>query len=505
MSESQLKQTRREFLKGAGALAAGMALGGRVPSVLAGEERRKPNVIFVFADQLRACSVGCYGDKQAKTPNLDRLASRGVRFTNAISTWPVCSPFRAMLMTGRYPMSNGVVYNDFPIWDGLPYIGTAFKSQGYATGYIGKWHLQGKTEGKGGVPPERRLGFDYWVPVSGQILSEGPDGKQIWRPDVQTDKAIEYIKANKDRPFCLFLSWNPPHDPYIAPDKYMAMFPPEKMELRPNTAEKELVRIELERHPIPASDPEAAIKRAKWRRIIDSDDGIRRNMQGYYAATHGLDVCMGRIMKALDEAGITDDTILVFSSDHGDMLGSHRMSHKQEPFEESIRIPFILSYPRRVPKGITTDALLSPMDIMPTLLSLAGLPIPEGVQGISYADAALGKRSDQREALLIMKMLPGGNPWIINAATEWRGVRTKTHTYARLADGGPWILYDNKNDPYQMVNLVKDPAYKKLREEMEAKLKHLLEEAGDPFDTERIKREIAEKSKTMLKSQAVRS
>ena len=481
-------QTRREFLRNAGAVAAGMALGG-LP-ILADEARKKPNVVFIFADQLRSMTLGCYGDKQAITPNLDRLASKGMRFTNAISTWPVCSPFRGMLLTGRYPMSNGVVYNEFPLWKGQESIATVLKSQGYQTGYIGKWHLAG---GKSQPSVKDHFGFDFWEPLQVEMLQKQPDGTQIWRPDVQTDKAVEYIKANKDKPFCLFMSWNPPHDPYIAPDKYMNLFPGDEMKLRENDAEKDLVRIELEKHPI--KDPGGAKKRAEWRQRIDSDDGVRRNMQGYYAATHGLDVCMGRIMKTLEEAGIADDTILVFSSDHGDMLGSHRMSHKQEPFEESISIPFIVRYPQRVPKGKTTDALLSPIDIMPTLLSLADAPIPSSVEGISLADAALGKRSDQQDAVLIMKMLPGGNPWIINAATEWRGVRTKTHTYARLADGGPWILYDNKNDPQQMKNLVNDPAHKKLQDELEATLQKLLEKANDPFDTEAIKADIKKRSK----------
>jgi len=473
-----LTQTRREFLKGAGALAAGLALGSRLPA-FASEPRKKPNVIFIFADQLRSQALGCHGDKQARTPNLDRLASEGALFTNAISTWPVCSPFRGMLLTGRYPMSNGVVYNDYPIWDGQNTIATVLKAQGYETGYIGKWHLNGK---ENWVPRERRQGFDYWVPVRGQILTDALEGKQVWRPDVQTDQAVNYIKAKSDRPFCLFVSWNPPHDPYIAPEKYMRMFPAEKMELLPNTAEKELVRIELAKHPIDPST-EAGKKRAEWRKRIDSDDGVRRNMQGYYAATHGLDVCIGRIMKAVEQAGIADDTIFVFSSDHGDMLGSHRMSHKQEPFEESISIPFIVRYPRRIPRGITTDALLSPVDIMPTLLGLADVSCPDSVEGLNLAGSAMGKRSDRQDALLIMKMLPGGNPWIINAATEWRGVRTKTHTYARLQDGGPWILYDNRNDPCQMRNLVNDPASKKLQDEMEATMRSLLKKAHDPFDT----------------------
>jgi len=467
-----------------------MALGG-LPT-FADEAGKKPNVVYIFADQLRSMSLGCYGDKQAITPNIDKLASEGMIFKNAISTWPICSPFRGMLLTGRYPMSNGVVYNNLPLWKGQPSIATALKAQGYQTGYIGKWHLNGDDNRH--VPEDRRFDFDYWVPVDRPTLATQPDGTQVWRPDYYTDKAVEYIEAHKDKPFCLFMSYLPPHDPYVAPDKYMKLFPADKMELRENDAEKDLVRIELEKHPIPPGG-QGAEKRKQWRKRIDSDDGVRSNMQGYYAATHGLDVCMGRVMKALEEAGIAEDTILVFSSDHGDMLGSHRMSHKQEPFEESISIPFIVRYPRRVPKGRKTDALLSPMDIMPTLLGLAGAPIPDSVEGISLADAALGKRSDQQEALLIMKMLPGGNPWIINAATEWRGVRTRTHTYCRLADGGPWLLYDNQNDPQQMKNLINDPAHKELQDEMEATMQKLLKKANDPFDTEAIKADIKKRSK----------
>ena len=485
--------TRREFITGAGALAGGLVLGSRLPSIAAQPER-KPNVIFVFADQLRAQALGCYGDKQAKTPNIDKMAAQGARFANSISTWPVCSPFRGMLLTGRYPMSNGVVENNRPLWDGQPSIATALKARGYATGYIGKWHLNG-ADGK--VSKDRRQGFDYWAGTGGPMLS-GPEGKETWRPEEQTKDAIRYIKEQGDKPFCLFVSWNPPHNPYVAPDRYEKMFPPEKMVFRANVAEKDLVREQLEKHPVPP-DSASGKGRRNWRKIMDSDSELRGILSGYYAATTGIDECVGQIMKALEDQGIADDTILVFSSDHGDMIGSHRMCLKQEPFEESIRTPFIVRYPKRIPKGTVTDALISPVDIMPTLLSLAGAPVPDSVEGISIADASLGKRSDQQDAVLIMKMVTGGGPWIINAATPWRGVRTKTHTYARLADGGPWILYDNKSDPYQMKNLVSDPAHATLREELEAKMQSLLKKAHDPFDAGKINKLIDEQSKTKLR------
>lgn len=492
--------TRREFLKGAGAITAGVALGG-LPS-FAAESRRKPNVIYVFADQLRAQTLGCYGDKQVKTPNIDRLAADGARFTNAISTWPVCSPYRAMLLTGRYPMSNGVVYNEYPVWDGQDSVATAFRAAGYDTGYIGKWHLNGA---KGKVTPDRTLDFDFWSPAQVPMFTDSADGKsQTWRPEVQTDLAVSYIKDHKDKPFCLFMSWNPPHNPYIAPRRFMSQFPADKMQFRPNVAEKDLVREQLEKHPMKPGSPQAK-QREGWRKTIDSDDGLREILSGYYAAVTGLDACIGRVMKTLDDAGIADDTILVFSSDHGDMIGSHRMCLKQEPFEESIRIPFIVRYPGRVPKHTITDALLTPVDVMPTLLALAGAACPKGVEGTSFDQAAMGKRSDQTDAVLIMKMLPGGGPWTINAATPWRGVRTKTHTYARLEDGGPWVLFDNTKDPYQMTNLVNDPGSKALRDKMEAKMKVLLEKAHDPFDAKAIVTRIAADSKTKLRDQSLRS
>ncbi len=489
--------TRREFLKGsvAAAVTAG-ALTALPDSPLWAAEpgARKPNVVFVFADQLRSQALGCYGDKQAKTPNIDHLASQGARFTNAISTWPVCSPYRGMLLTGRFPMSNGVIENNYPLWDGQKTIATEFKAAGYATGYIGKWHLNG---GGGRVPRDRRFGFDYWQEPQRYPMFAGKGGKQEWRPEKQTDDAIAYIKANKDKPFCLFMSWNPPHDPYIAPERYMKQFPAGKMEFRPNVREKALVKEQLEKHPI--KEAAHAEKRARWRARLDSDDGVRQILSGYYAAVAGLDVCIGRIMDTLKEQGLEDDTIFVFTSDHGDMLGSHRMCLKQEPFEESISVPFIVHYPKRINKGTVTDAMLSPVDVMPTLLGLAGVPCPDTVEGISVADAALGKSSDQQDAVLIMKMVPGGNPWTINAATEWRGVRTKTHTYARLADGGPWVMYDNISDPYQMKNLINDAGHKKLQDEMEATMQKLLKKAHDPFDTVKIRQKIAEESKTRLR------
>lgn len=475
----------------AGALASTPLLMTR--ALAASAQQRKPNIIFVFADQLRSQVLGCYGNGQVATPHFDRVAKEGVRFDHALSTWPVCSPFRAMLMTGRYPMHNGTVTNDTALMDGLPTIATVCKANGYDTGYIGKWHLEwGRTPF---VPKERRQGFDFWASrncshqhFDSFYCGDTPERTPLpgYEPEAQAKMASDYIRAHRDRPFCLFLSWGPPHDPYRAPDDYTKQFPVESLRLRQNVTESETVHDLLATDPTPLSE-KTKRRRGNWRTILEDDARLKeRCLQGYYAATKALDDCMGILLTALDEAGLSDDTIVVFSSDHGDMMGSHRMVSKQMPYEESISIPFLLRYPSRVPAGGATDALLAPIDIMPTLLALAGLSCPNGVDGKDLSGAATGVRSDQQDAVLLMKLLPGGNPWIANGVTSWRGVRTKRYTYARLLDRGPWLLFDNEADPYQKNNLIDKPEHAALQKRLDELTTQLMKEADDPGADEPI-------------------
>ncbi len=483
------KQTRRQFIKSA---AAGLPVAAMGSRLLAGRKfARQPNIVYIFADQMRAHALGCYGNNIVPTPNFDAMAAAGTVFDNAISTWPVCSPYRAMLLTGKHPMANGTISNDTGMRDDLPTIAKVCKAQGYATGYIGKWHLEWNREPF--VPKERRQGFDYWAvnncthrymdhfyctDTPEEIRFEGYDAF------VQTDLAIDYMKKNKDKPFCLFMSWGPPHDPYnLVPDEYKQRIPLEKIELRKNVAERAVVD-----HLLARDKPSERLKdRRKQRRaVIDSDQRLKKqNIQGYYAHTAALDDCIGKIRDALRNAGLAEDTILVFSSDHGDMLGSHRMALKQMPFEESINVPFLVEYPRSVPTGKRSDALITPIDVMPTVLSLAGLNCP-AVDGKDMSDAAKGMTSDQRDAVLIMKLVPLGGPYIVNAVTPWRGVRTKRYTYANLLEHGPWLLYDNQEDPYQLNNLINKPEHAKLQAKLEKRMRDLMKEAADPGDTQKI-------------------
>lgn len=476
--------TRRQFAR---TTAAGLAAAASYPSLAA---KRPPNIVYVFADQMRKHALGCYGNDLVPTPNLDAMAKAGTTFDNALSTWPVCSPYRAMLMTGRYPMNNGTVSNDTGVRDDLPTVAKVLKSNGYATGYIGKWHLEWNRTPF--VPKERRQGFDdYWAVnncthkyMDHFYCTDTPEPINFKGYDafVQTDLAIDFIKANRGNPFCLFMSWGPPHNPYeTAPDEHKARIALDKIALRENVRERGFVDFLIARDK--AADPS---RRQKARAVLDNDAKLKeRQLHGYYAHTAALDDCVGKLRDALKASGVADDTILVFSSDHGDMLGSHRMALKQMPFEESIGVPFIVEHPRSAPKGTRTDALITPIDVMPTLLSLAGVTCPT-VDGKDFSSAVKGDDSDQRDAALIMKLVPGGGPYKFNAITPWRGVRTKRHTYCNLLGYGPWLLFDNEKDPQQLSNLIDDPRHAKLRDQLEERMRELMKEAGDPGDTDKI-------------------
>lgn len=467
--------------------------------------RSRPNLVFVFADQLRAAALGCYGNQFVPTPNFDAMANSGALFKNAISTWPLCSPARAMLLSGLYPMRNGTPGNDMSMRDDIPTIAKVYKENDYETGYIGKWHLESDREPF--VPTHRRMGFDYWAVhnCTHQYMNhfycrDTPEKIHFKGYDafVQTDLAVDYITKNKDNPFCLFLSWGPPHDPYNdVPAGYKERIPLNTIVLRENVAEHAVVDHLLERGTLPARTGPVSSpvdwsrwppvntwalqdKRKSHRRIVENDERLKKEiLHGYYAHTVALDGCIGKIRASLRENEISEDTILVFSSDHGDMLGSHRMIMKQTPFEESLNIPFIVEYPRAVAENTVTEELLAPIDVMPTLISLSGLGCPK-VDGKDVSSAVLGEKDNFQDAVLIMKLTTDvGAPYVANAITPWRGVRTRQYTYAHLIGDGPWLLYDNHADPFQMSNLVNDSEYKDLRIQLEKRMRGLMVEAGD--------------------------
>lgn len=456
-----LKQSRRIFLKnvGVGLASAAIMSASRVEG--AKKAVKKPNVVFVFADQWRAQATGYAGDPNVKTPNVDRFSRESVNFANAVSSCPVCSPYRASLLTGQYPLTHGVFVNDVCLDNGATSIAEVLKSGGYDTAYISKWHIDGHGR-LSFIPKERRQGFDYWKVMecthdynNSFYYGDTPEQKKWdgYDAHAQTIDAVEYIKSRKpgDKPFALFLSWGPPHNPYeTAPEEFKKLYDPEKIVLRPN---------------VPKED-------ADW---------SRKDLAGYYAHISALDSYFGRVLDAVKSSGFEEDTIVVFTSDHGDMLGSQGESRKQRPWNESIMVPFLLRYPAKL--GHSAKTITRPIgtpDIMPTLLSLCGLKSPKEIEGKDFTSVIYGESQSKSGSTLIACYVPFHEWSRKNGGREYRGLRTERYTYVRDLKG-PWLLYDNLNDPYQLRNLCNKPELKDVRNTLDRNLTQKLKELGDEF------------------------
>ncbi|MBI1839565.1 MAG: sulfatase [Verrucomicrobia bacterium] len=426
-------------------------------------DRARPNVVVVLADQWRAQAFGFAGDPNAQTPNPDRLAGVSARFVNAVAGLPVCSPTRASLLTGQRPLTHGVLINDVPLNPRARTLAKVFRSAGYDAGMIGKWHLDGRGRSDY-IPPERRQGFNYWKAqecthdyTNSSYYADRPEKLKWPGYDAlaQTQDACDYLRRHQQsgKPFLLFLAWGPPHDPYsTAPLQYQARFDPAALRLRPN------VPVGLE---------------AQTRKIL----------AGYYSHCFALDDCMGQVMRSLEETGLASNTILVFSADHGDMLGSQGMHKKQKPFDESIRVPMLIRWPVGLAdRARSIDAPINSEDLMPTLLGLCGLPIPKSVEGLDYSGYLLGRTGQPPgdSATVILCAAPFGEWERRVGGREYRGIRTDRHTYVRDLNG-PWLLFDNQVDPYQTNNLVGLVGPSPLQHDLDALLARKLKERQDAF------------------------
>lgn len=439
------------------------------------------NLLFVFSDQQRYSALGANGNTVVQTPNLDRVGAEGMVCDNMFSNHPLCSPFRAILLTGRYGWRNGVIDNEYEPFRDIPTFPGALKAGGYHTGHIGVWHL-----GVGPYPEEDRYGLDYLAAVKGtggnyfdQQYYENDEGPTLhtgWSPTVETDHAIRFMAGHKAKnsgdPFALFVSWRPPHWPYPQyPDQY-ALYDPADVDLPGNVP------------------PQMA-------------DFARREIADYYGCCTALDAEMGRLLAALEDLDLADDTIVCYSSDHGDHLSSHgygkpydgwlhhsMRASKATPYEESAHVPFLIRWPGVTPAGSRTDIFMGAIDIVPSLLSACGVALPEGLQGRDLtpvwrgdADAPeLAQTPAANESVYLMNMAngwPDRHHWM----GRWRGVRTERYTYARWFDNerGPW-LFDRENDPLEQRNVVRSSEARPAVEEMEARLHRWMEATGDPFE-----------------------
>jgi arylsulfatase A-like enzyme len=399
-------------------------------------------------------------------------------FTNAISTYPLCTPYRAMLQTGRWPALSGGVMN----WINLPStgqsIGDVFSRGGYDTGFIGKWHLaSGFRTGslKRGVPPPKklpepefvppgpaRMGYQHWAAFNFSFNFAKPlyyrdtSERLFWNAyetDAETDEAIDFMRRRKDsgRPFFLMVAPHPPHPPWR----------------RDQTPEKNLNQIS---------------EHLYWRPNVKGRlDKPNFDPRCYYAMLGNVDDNVGRLMAFLDESGLAENTIVVFTSDHGEMLGSQSRYNKMVPYAEAVDVPLAIRWPGRIRAGSKSDALFTPIDHLPTLARMCGLQVPEIVNGMDFSATIQGRKGPDRDAALMMNFVSHWDyPETMTDWPEWRGVRTRQHTYVRWLNGAE-ELYDNAADPYQMRNLfdgVNSPA---VMTRLRARLKDLLHEANDEF------------------------
>jgi arylsulfatase A-like enzyme len=503
--------TRREFVgSSVGAVAAAATAGaiGCARSVTASP--KPPNLLFVFPDQMRGQALGFLGEEPVLTPNLDRFASEGTVLTQAAVNYPVCSPYRAMMLTGQYAHSNGVLGNcnsasapyGYELTESSLCWSDLLEDRGYDLGYIGKWHLDStyrpyvrtsnntdELAWNAWTPPPRRHGFDFWYAYGTYDNHDKPEYwttesprhermvVDMWSPEHEADKAIDFIRndgglyRDPQKPFALVVSMNPPHMPYqLVPERYLDMYgdaTTDELIVRPNV---ELGGSFESGSPNPHGDVGGL--------LTDGADLARCHIKNYFAQITGVDDQFGRILSVLKEQGLEEDTIVVFTSDHGNCLGCHNQVSKNVHYEESMRVPFLIRWTGALPSR-NDDLLFSTPDILPTILDLMGFAsdVPEGVEGTSHVPLLLGETGPRPSSQLYM-WTPLGNP-----AMGRRGVRTNTHTMvvSRTKGAAPhYVLHDNVNDPFQLRNIAADNP-DVVRDLIESELNPLLEKNGDPW------------------------
>ena len=435
------------------------------------KEKSKTNIIWIFGDQHRTQALSCHGDPNVNTPNIDLLALHGLDFANAACGVPLCCPFRGSLLTGLYP-HQCVPGHEYQLDPKQPTIADVFNCHDYHTAYFGKWHLDGFHESDGRaanhiVPAGRRGGFQEWLGYENNnsqwdCLVHGGDDEVPRRlpgyeTDMLTDHLIGYLhEREKDgTPFFAVLSVQPPHDPYIAPPEYMQRHHPESVSLRMNVP------------------PVARVATA-----------ARRDLAGYYAQIENLDYNLGRVQRVLEETDLVEQTRIVFFSDHGDMHGSHGQFRKTTPYEESIRIPFIIGqqgrYYRHAYAG-QVNALLNHVDIAPTTLGLCGINPPDYMTGTDFSDLAKGLREPDRwpDSAYIQSVIPTGHADSVDK--PWRGIISSDGWKYVCFPDAVWLLFNLNEDPYEQVNLVHNPRFRAKRKQLHDRLRQWIEVTDDHF------------------------
>ena len=465
----------------------------------------KPNILMIYADQMRYDCAGFSGNPDVKTPNLDRLALEGVCFDEAFTSYPLCTPFRASLLTGKYAHQAGLYSNHFPINTDQPSLAPSLNAAGYRSGYIGKWHLYGGPK-PGFVPPgPDRMGFDHFVGYNrGHYYmnaifyrdTDQPYRCRRFEPDFQTDHTIEFMESAVEDggPFFAYVCFGPPHFPMEMPEHWRGTYDPDRIALPKGTPDPELQKRRARERVLFDHDGDDRFgDRSKADKIegqdpeIETEWQIRKFVAEYYGMISNVDWSVGRLLNWLDANGLAEDTIVIFFSDHGDMLGQHGSycGIKRQAYRSSAQVPLLVRHPRRFAKGKRVQSLVDvAVDTMPMLLEACGVAIPDGVQGTSYLSLLEGDDDEPTRDHVqfeLMKADFGGRSE--RHARPERGIRTKDWLYVRKRDR-PLYLFDQNADRDEIFNLVDDPACAGIQAELDARVLKNMDETGDAWNLE---------------------
>ena len=462
---------------------------------------QRPNILFFLTDDHAAPAISCYGGGLNRTPNIDRIAEEGVRFERALVTNSLCAPSRATILTGTYSHVNGVTTLDTPIDASQPTFASVLHEVGYATAFFGKWHM-----GHGGIHDPQ--GFDYWEAFDDQgtyidpllRTANGDVQTEGYATDLLTDRALAWLDEQEEgKPWCLLIWHKAPHRPWIPAPRHMNLFtdpipvpetfwddysgrgtPAHKATMR---VADDLADVDLKQDPPEGLDYD---QMALWK--------YQRYLQDYLRTIAAVDENVGRACDRVVERGEHGNTITIYGSDQGFFLGEHGWFDKRFMYEESLRMPLVMSWPDRVPKGQVVRNLVSNVDIAQTLLDAAGAPVPERMQGMSLLPQITGvPDAEVRDAFYYRYWEHDDRMHHVWAHYGLVTDRYKLIYYYAdglgLANAGDvtyppeWELFDTKEDPHELTSVYNDPRYLTVREQLKARMLELQRELGDkPYE-----------------------
>ena len=421
------------------------------------------NIVLIVSDDHHYTSLGCFGDPVVKTPHLDRLAKDGVKFTHCFTPNPICTPSRACILTGQDTWKNGCVFFGEPINENSPLFPRLLSSAGYDVFVTGKWHNRRRPWDAGftsGANIWMGGGYNHLaMPLMQWKQTKRSDRKpaSVFASTAFADAAIGYLKSrDRAKPFCVYLSFTTPHDPWTPPGEYASMYDARKMPLPHNYMPRPPFKIN-ERFLSLRDQRQLPWPVPKW--------GVKAALAQYYGLITQMDLQIGRVLDELDRQQLSDDTLVMFAGDHGYSMGSHGFVGKQTMYDEGIRTPLIVRHPKLKRGGEVSDALVSLMDLLPTMCDAAEVDTPKDVDGASLIAVYTGDRKHRRREIFSTFHS------LTKHQMSTRCVRTQTHKYIDHLMTDETEMFDLITDPYELNNLAGKPEYKGIQDDLKQRLK----------------------------------